>query len=81
MNEDQAREAVRSLSIRLPRAGDLWWWEPEEPHARRLLAVTDVRWNGEEWWVYSTDVVLDDGAVWPNELDRWHEATVLHRAA
>lgn len=36
---------------KLPKAGTRWIWEIDKPHARELLEVVDVFWNGEQWWV------------------------------
>lgn len=35
----------------LPRAGSVYVWELAAPHACELIKVTEVIWNGEEWWV------------------------------
>jgi hypothetical protein len=35
----------------LPGVGSIWVWELDVPHATELLKVTEVFWNGEEWWV------------------------------
>lgn len=61
-----------------PRVGTQWWWEPEKPHARVLVEVTAVKWNGEAVWIETRNVERDDGKRHWNELDRWVEATVLH---
>lgn len=67
----------------LPKVGTRWIWEIDSPHARTLVEVDDVKWNGEEWWVYlrrlATDVPIaerepDETGVYPNELDRFWEA-------
>lgn len=62
----------------LPEVGSVWEWEPLKDHARCTVEVTDLRWNGEEWWVTSRDVSSDETAL--NSLDRWVEATVLIRS-
>jgi hypothetical protein len=69
---------------RHPKVGSRWIWMVDSPHARTLVEVDDVRWNGEEWWVYlrrlatnvpiSELVHLDETGVYPNELDRFWEA-------
>lgn len=77
VTEGEAREMLTRLGITLPSVGDEWWWEPMLDHARQLVRVTAVEWNGEEWWVTSTGPLGE----YPNELSRWHEATVLHLPA
>lgn len=34
-----------------PKVGTRWVWEIDNPGARELIEVTEVMWNGEEWWV------------------------------
>lgn len=34
-----------------PEVGSRWIWEPKKDHAREPVVVTEVKWNGEEWWV------------------------------
>jgi hypothetical protein len=34
-----------------PAIGSRWVWEPRQPFARETITVTEVEWNGEEWWV------------------------------
>jgi len=36
-----------------PAVGSRWIWEYGKPHAQETITVTDVKWNGEEWWVCS----------------------------
>jgi hypothetical protein len=36
---------------RLPGIGGIYVWELDQPHACELIKVTEVFWNGEEWWV------------------------------
>ncbi len=62
----------------LPRKGTTWIWEPLKPHARESVVVTEVKWNGEEWWVESESVRTGE-RHW-NELSRWVEATVFSGA-
>jgi hypothetical protein len=38
-------------NARLPGVGGIYVWELDQPHARDLIEVTEVFWNGEEWWV------------------------------
>jgi hypothetical protein len=35
----------------LPGIGSIYVWELDLPHACELIKVTEVFWNGEEWWV------------------------------
>lgn len=66
----------------LPKVGTRWVWEIEKPHARELIEVTEVFWNGEEWWVRTRDVLRDvaimqalpGGGEHPNDLSRFWEA-------
>lgn len=61
-----------------PKVGSRWVWEIDLPHARALLEVTDVFWNGEEWWIETKSLLSSD--VFPtkefvyNELGRFWEA-------
>jgi hypothetical protein len=66
----------------LPKLGTRWVWEIDSPHARELIEVVEVRWNGEEWWV-RTKSLLTDAAHLPslsgsnealNDLSRFWEA-------
>ena len=34
-----------------PAVRSRWIWEPGKPWAQETITVTDVKWNGEEWWV------------------------------
>lgn len=68
-------EAVR------PVVGSLWAWEPDKPHAAALVQVTDVWWNGEEWWVGTLSPAVAAASIGRlrlrpdiNELDRFWEA-------
>src|SRR4051794_5791781 len=40
-----------STSAQVPEVGSVWVWELGAAHARCLVRVVEVRWNGEEWWV------------------------------
>jgi hypothetical protein len=55
---------------RTPEVGSTWVWEPQKPWAREGVAVTAVRWNGEEWWVQTDS---RSGSNW-NDLSRFWEA-------
>ena len=52
---------------RRPNVGTVWVWELDQPHARSLIRVTDVRWNGEEWWVESESLLPTNPPFPPNE--------------
>jgi hypothetical protein len=43
----------------LPRVGTRWVWEIDSPEARCLIEVTNVLWNGEEWWVRTLALIPD----------------------
>ena len=73
-----------------PAIGSRWVWELGKPHAQETITVTDVHWNGEEWWV---ETVADDrprrgpvtgrtfgvvaGKPYWNDLGRFWEAVSL----
>lgn len=40
-------------AAKVPEVDSVWVWELDAPHARCLIRVVEVRWNGEEWWVKS----------------------------
>ena len=63
----------------VPNLGDVWLWEPEKPHARESVVVTEVKWNGEEVWIECRGV-SNEKRTW-NDLSRWVEATVLQSVA
>ena len=65
----------REAKTLLPKVGDIWEWEPLKPHAREVVWVTEVQWNGEEWWIESEP--LAGGRRCWNDASRWVEATVL----
>lgn len=67
--EAKAREGAGLL----PLVGDVWEWEPLKPHARETVTVTEVKWNGDEWWIESEG---PRGRHW-NSANRWVEAAVL----
>lgn len=60
-----------------PSLGSRWLWEIDSPDARCLVEVTEVSWNGEEWFI-KTRVPAGPGSpaveCW-NDLDRFREAT------
>lgn len=56
-----------------PLIGSRWIWEPGNPDAEVAVLVEDVRWNGEEWWVYLRD---PNGQVHPNEAARFWQAVL-----
>lgn len=64
-----------------PKVGSRWVWEIDSPESRELIEVTNVFWNGEEWWVKTKSL------LWPpltikikdeylNDLSRFWEACV-----
>lgn len=57
---------------RTPAIGSTWIWELHKPHARERVEVSDVRWNGEEWWVATDN---SHGRHW-NDLSRFWEASL-----
>lgn len=62
-----------------PAIGSRWTWEPDKPWARETITVSDVRWNGEEWWVCAQVEVWRLGYAVPgeaywNDLSRFWEA-------
>lgn len=64
----------------LPKVGSRWVWEIDLPHARELVEVAEVRWNGEEWWVGTTTLLRNQPypptgreIEW-NDLGRFWEA-------
>jgi len=54
----------------VPEVRSRWVWEAGRPGARQGVTVTDVMWNGEEWWVQSQG---SSGRYW-NDLGRFWEA-------
>jgi hypothetical protein len=68
-------ELPETLRLIAPTVGSVWCWEPLKDHAREMVAVSAVTWNGEECWVES--VTESDGKRCWNDLGRWVEATVL----
>jgi hypothetical protein len=56
----------------LPAVGSTWVWEPLKAHARENVTVTEVKWNGEEWWV---ETESRKGKYW-NDLSRFWGACV-----
>lgn len=82
MKPEQTIDAYAETARR-PRPGTLWVWEPTLPHARAVLKVLEVKWNGEEWWVKTETLTphkdtfgyhgLDPNVAW-NDLSRFWEA-------
>jgi hypothetical protein len=62
----------------LPGVGSIYVWELDLPHACELIKVTEVFWNGEEWWVRTerlhAPAVFGDPTSHLNELGRFWEA-------
>lgn len=56
-----------------PAVGSTWIWEPNEPLARQAFTVTEVKWNGKEWWVRTRSNGEYGGAFW-SDLSRFWEA-------
>lgn len=55
----------------------MWVWELDAPHARCLIRVIEVRWNGEEWWVRTEALLpapLQTTATVYNDASRFAEA-------
>lgn len=70
-------------TAKLPKVGTRWVWEIEKPHARELIEVTEVFWNGEEWWVRTKSLLVDVAVMgremrasneFLNDLSRFWEA-------
>jgi hypothetical protein len=63
--------------LRLPHNNTRWVWEIDKDHARCIVEVMEVRFNGEEWWVTTRHLPevrgRDIGRAW-NTLDRFWEA-------
>lgn len=77
-NSTEVEAKAREAETMLPNVGDVWEWEPLAPHARETVTVTEVKWNGDEWWIESDGTRT--GRAW-NSASRWVEATVLVRPA
>ena len=74
MQPDQVDErGEEAIAAAVPTVGSVWQWEPMSSASERCT-VTEVIWNGEEWWIKSSGAM--SGECW-NELARWVEATVL----
>ncbi len=65
----------------LPGLDSIWVWELDSPHARALIQVTEVFWNGEEWWTRMRTLLPrvermpgEPEETNLNELDRFWEA-------
>jgi hypothetical protein len=72
LTEEQAQEAAKWA---IPKVNSRWIWEPDKPHARTKITVVEVKWNGEEWWVYTYSDKY--GKAYWNELSRFIETCVL----
>lgn len=63
-----------------PALGTRWVWELEYAHARCLIEVQAVAWNGEQWWIETVCLLGDPrnhddiGDVTMHDLDRFTEA-------
>jgi hypothetical protein len=64
----------------LPGIGSIYVWELDKPAACELIRVTEVFWNGEEWWVRTVrlhqDIPISLGGPTShlNDLSRFWEA-------
>lgn len=73
-------ERVSSYDPNAPRpeVGSVWVWEIDQPTARELIRVTEVFWNGEEWWVRTDALRVRTDTSPPashlNDLSRFWEA-------
>jgi hypothetical protein len=76
MSDEMAAKA-REAETMLPEVGSKWMWEPLDRHATETVIVTEVKWNGEEWWIESEGT---SGRHW-NVASRWVEATVFLKPA
>src|SRR5690349_17720254 len=69
-------------NARVPKIGSRWVWEIDKPHARELIEVTKVIWDGEEWWVQTKSLLGHGRCGLPsldpadplNDLSRFWEA-------
>lgn len=59
----------------LPDVGARYLWMPHAEHASETVIVLSVTWTGQAFWIESLGE--ESGKTYPNELDRWIEATVL----
>ncbi len=55
----------------IPGVGSRWVWEPDVPHARDDIVVTEALWHSAEWWV--TTVGRRSGTCW-NDVGRFWQA-------
>jgi hypothetical protein len=76
------RADTHSPTAARPEPGTLWAWEPHSLTAAALIEVTQLRWNGEEWWVEARVIAgkaaefagVKVGSLYWNELSRFWEA-------
>jgi antitoxin (DNA-binding transcriptional repressor) of toxin-antitoxin stability system len=89
--EPESREYVDSYdrSAPTPEVGSRWIWERGNEIAQETITVTEVKWNGEEWWVKSAvdkrprrrlNSTEPDTPYW-NDLGRFWEAVSPFAAA
>jgi hypothetical protein len=69
----------------LPRIGTKWIWEIDSDEARSLMEVTAIKWNGEEWWIQTQQILADRfseiGTRNWNDVGRfWEAVTVVNGA-
>jgi hypothetical protein len=75
MTERLGRVNSYDPEARRPKVGSVWVWELDLLPARALVLVTEVMWNGEEWWV-TTESLLGNQGPHHNDLSRFWEACV-----
>jgi hypothetical protein len=77
-------------TARTPAVGSRWVWEIDSFAARALIEVTEVIWNGEEWWVRTRSLLAHGlpfthgacrGGTDLNDLSRFCEAATPVGAA
>lgn len=57
--------------------GQQYTWEPRKPHARAVVVVRSVVWDGTEWWINTAPIRDADGDTLGNEWSRFKEACDL----
>jgi hypothetical protein len=63
-----------------PLVGSCWVWEIDKPHARELVEVTEVKWNGEEWWVRSKGLLRAQVAFGRDGDEPWNDLSRFMQA-
>jgi hypothetical protein len=54
-----------------PPIGSHWLWEPKRPLSYVPIEVTEINWNGEEWWIRTRSPA---GVEYWGDLSRFWEA-------